>query len=486
MDRFTRGIAMASARHPWRTIAAGSSSWGPCSSSPPAAAAPSPTTSRRRAARAPAPWTCSTRTSPRRPRARPWSSSRPRTATTLDGHRADVEAVLDDVAGLEHVESVADPFAAGTISEDGRIGFAELTLDVPEREMGKPAFTVLSDAVSGTDVSGSSGRAGRRRRLPERRGRDLGPHGHRPPGRAPGPARRVRHPRGGRRADRAVDHRGRRRRRRHHPAGRRHGRVGLGHPGRRPRGTRRRNRLRPLRGGPLPREPDRRQANERALRQRHGHLRRCRRLRGRHRRHRHRRAGHHRPRRPDLDRPVHRPDGVLRRRRGRSRCSPPCSACWATRSTPAGWSVGTARPSATEDTVWWRFGHRVVGTPVAVPARRRRHPGRPRDPGLLDPDRLPGRRRRPRRDHPPPGVRPAVGGLRRGHQRAAPRRRRPERPGRRRRRHRRPHRGHRLHPADRLGQRTADLGRRRHRGLHRDPDHGPGRPRHLDRHRPGA
>jgi RND superfamily putative drug exporter len=74
--------------------------------------------------------------------------------TTLDGHRADLETVLTEVAALEHVESVADPFAAGTVSEDGRIAYALLTLDVPEREMGKPAFTVLSDAVSGTDVSG--------------------------------------------------------------------------------------------------------------------------------------------------------------------------------------------------------------------------------------------------------------------------------------------------------------------------------------------
>ena len=39
-------------------------------------------------------------------------------------------------------------------------------------------------------------------------------------------------------------------------------------------------------------------------------------------------------------------------------------------------------------------------------------------------------------------------------------------------------------PADRLGERAADLGRRRHRGLHRDPHHGAGRPRHLGHHRP--
>ena len=77
--------------------------------------------------------------------------------------RANVESVLSDVAGLEHVESVTDPFTAGTVSADGRIGYAELTLDVPEREMGKPAFTVLSDAVSGTHVLRGARRARRRR-----------------------------------------------------------------------------------------------------------------------------------------------------------------------------------------------------------------------------------------------------------------------------------------------------------------------------------
>ena len=62
--------------------------------------------------------------------------------------------MIDEVSTAEHVESVADPFAAGTISADGRIGYAELTLDVPEREMGKPAFAVLSEAVSGIEAPG--------------------------------------------------------------------------------------------------------------------------------------------------------------------------------------------------------------------------------------------------------------------------------------------------------------------------------------------
>jgi RND superfamily putative drug exporter len=72
--------------------------------------------------------------------------------TTLEEHRERIGGVLEEVATVAHVESVADPFADGTVSDDGRIGFAVLTLDAPERELGKPAFTVLSDAVSGTEV----------------------------------------------------------------------------------------------------------------------------------------------------------------------------------------------------------------------------------------------------------------------------------------------------------------------------------------------
>jgi RND superfamily putative drug exporter len=73
---------------------------------------------------------------------------------TLDGHREDIGAVLAKVTTVEHVESVADPFGAGTVSQDGRIAYAVLTLDAPERELGKPAFAVLAEAVSGTEVPG--------------------------------------------------------------------------------------------------------------------------------------------------------------------------------------------------------------------------------------------------------------------------------------------------------------------------------------------
>ncbi len=154
MNRFTRIVAMASSRHPWRTI----TSWAVVLVAVLLLAATGGGTFTEDFA---AKGSQSDRA--RQLLAENFPEAAKGTAlvvfeaedgTTLDEHRADLEAVLSDVTALEHVESVADPFAAGTVSEDGRIAYAQLTLDVPEREMGKPAFTVLSNAVSGTDVSG--------------------------------------------------------------------------------------------------------------------------------------------------------------------------------------------------------------------------------------------------------------------------------------------------------------------------------------------
>jgi RND superfamily putative drug exporter len=154
MNRFTRTIAMASARHPWRTITSwavvlvallflAASGGGTFTED---FAAKGSQSDRARALLA--------ENFPEASKGTALVVFEAEEGTTLDSHRAELETVLDDVAGLEHVASVADPFSAGTVSEDGRIAYAQLTLDVPEREMGKPAFTVLSDAVSGTDVSG--------------------------------------------------------------------------------------------------------------------------------------------------------------------------------------------------------------------------------------------------------------------------------------------------------------------------------------------
>ena len=154
MNRFTRSIAMTSARHPWRTIASWvvvlvamlflATSGGGTFTEDFAAKGSQSDRARQLLAE----------NFPEAAKGTALVVFEAEDGTTLDAHRADLETVLSDVAALEHVASVTDPFAAGTVSEDGRIAYAQLTLDVPERDMGKPAFTVLSNAVSGTDVSG--------------------------------------------------------------------------------------------------------------------------------------------------------------------------------------------------------------------------------------------------------------------------------------------------------------------------------------------
>jgi putative drug exporter of the RND superfamily len=154
MNRFTRTIAMASARHPWRTV----TSWvlvllavaflaiaGGGTFSEDFSAKGSQSDRARQLL---------DENFPEAAKGTALVVFEAADGTTLSDHGTELAAVLDTVSGLAHVQSVADPFAAGTVSADGRVAYAVLTLDVPEREMGKPAFTVLSDAVSGTDVAG--------------------------------------------------------------------------------------------------------------------------------------------------------------------------------------------------------------------------------------------------------------------------------------------------------------------------------------------
>ena len=148
MNRLTRAVAQASARHPWRTIA----SWVLTLAALFALAAGTGGTFADDFA---APGSQSARALdllndnfPEAAKGKAVVVFEAEDGTTIGKKRAEVTAVLDQVTGLAHVASVIDPYRAGTISADGRIAYAELTLDVPEREMGKPAFTVLSNGVS--------------------------------------------------------------------------------------------------------------------------------------------------------------------------------------------------------------------------------------------------------------------------------------------------------------------------------------------------
>jgi RND superfamily putative drug exporter len=152
MNRLTRAVAMASARHPWRTItswvlavvavfllaAAGGGTFVDDFSAP-----------RSQSARA---MNLVTENFPGAAKGKAILVFEAPDDTTLQDNRGNVAAVLDEVTRLDHVASVADPFQAATISADGRIGYAEVTLDVPEREMGKPAFATLSEGVTSIDA----------------------------------------------------------------------------------------------------------------------------------------------------------------------------------------------------------------------------------------------------------------------------------------------------------------------------------------------
>ena len=220
MNRFTRGIAMASARHPWRTIA----SWVLLMAGVffLAGAAGGTFTD-----------DFSAHGQPERPRdgaARrelprggqgdgAWSSSPPRTARRSRRTARTSPRSSPTSPTVEHVESVGRPVRGRhdlrgrpdrlRPAHAGRTG-------ARDREAG--VHGALRGRLRGRG-RGDAGRARRRRRVPQGRGRHR-PRRDRAPGRAPRPGRRVRHPGDRRRADRARARRGRRRHRRHHAAGR--------------------------------------------------------------------------------------------------------------------------------------------------------------------------------------------------------------------------------------------------------------------------
>ena len=138
-----------------------------------------------------------------------------------------------------------------------------------------------------------------------------------------------------------------------------------------------------------------------------------------------------------------------------------------------------------EETAWWRFAPPGLGTPLAVPARRRRRPARLRRPGLSR-SRPPSRPRVTPR--PTTTYRQAYDLLAEGFgtgfngpllvvvDLTAPGVNAGDVPGLA--------EDIALHPSHRLGERAADLRGRRHRGLRGDADDGSRRSRDLRRHRP--
>ncbi|HEX6678084.1 MAG TPA: MMPL family transporter [Actinomycetes bacterium] len=65
----------------------------------------------------------------------------------LERRRRAIDAAVARISGVEHVARVVDPFTAGTVSSDGRIGFAEVAFDLPSTELGPEPLTAIADAM---------------------------------------------------------------------------------------------------------------------------------------------------------------------------------------------------------------------------------------------------------------------------------------------------------------------------------------------------
>ncbi|WP_035859129.1 MMPL family transporter [Cryptosporangium arvum] len=68
-------------------------------------------------------------------------------ADDLADHRTAIAAAVARIASVEHVTAVTDPFAAGTVSSDGRIGYTEITFDVPATEIGPEPFADITEVL---------------------------------------------------------------------------------------------------------------------------------------------------------------------------------------------------------------------------------------------------------------------------------------------------------------------------------------------------
>ncbi|MBV7697032.1 MMPL family transporter [Streptomyces sp. TRM70350] len=65
----------------------------------------------------------------------------------IERHRPAVEAAVARIADVEHVATVTDPFRAGTVSQDGRIGFAHVAFALPPMDVNPEQIDALDGAI---------------------------------------------------------------------------------------------------------------------------------------------------------------------------------------------------------------------------------------------------------------------------------------------------------------------------------------------------
>ncbi len=153
MDRFTRGIASVAARHPWRTIATWVVVLGAVFALASSGGGGFIDAFSAKGSQSERALQLLEDKFPEATRASALVVFAVDDGETLQDQQQAVDAVLADVAGADHVVAVADPFASGTISEDGRTGYATLTFDETPAELGKGSFVPLTELVTASSTA---------------------------------------------------------------------------------------------------------------------------------------------------------------------------------------------------------------------------------------------------------------------------------------------------------------------------------------------
>ena len=140
MNRFTRSIAMASARHPWRTIATWVVVLGAVFALAGSGGGAFIDAFSAKGSQSERAMQLLEDKFPEATQATALVVFAVDDGETLQSQQQAVDAVLADVAGADHVVDVADPFASGTISDDGQ---DRLRRAHPRRDTGRAGQGVL-------------------------------------------------------------------------------------------------------------------------------------------------------------------------------------------------------------------------------------------------------------------------------------------------------------------------------------------------------
>ncbi|MFD3485060.1 MMPL family transporter [Streptomyces sp. NPDC058665] len=73
---------------------------------------------------------------------------------TSGAHKAEVESLVAGLGKADQVKTVADPYTSGTVSEDGTIGYAQVTYEVGDTDVSDRARTDLEDIAAEGERAG--------------------------------------------------------------------------------------------------------------------------------------------------------------------------------------------------------------------------------------------------------------------------------------------------------------------------------------------